>query len=79
MQRLRDLSLAGHVVAGLVYEREEETEESGGHQECGSEDWDEGYTLSEEGIEDPDTGVPDGCESSTGSEADEAGWFWDAP
>jgi hypothetical protein len=76
MQRLRELSLAGHVTTGLIYEVGEETGESGGYRGSGSEDWNEDSALSEEGIEEPDTGVDDGCKSSTESEADQ---FWDAP
>lgn len=76
MQRLRELRLAGHVTTGLIYEVEQETGESGGYRGCESEDCNEDSALSREGIEEPDTGVNDGCESSTESEADQ---FWDAP
>jgi hypothetical protein len=74
MQRLRELSLAGHVTTGFVYEGEEEFDESGGRRECGNEDCDEQSALSGE----DDAGMNGGDESSTESEADEADQFWDA-
>jgi hypothetical protein len=79
MQRLRELSAAGLVTTGFVYECEEESDESGDYRGCGSEDCREDSAFAESvGIEHPDTGVNDSSVSGTESEADEADQFWDA-
>jgi hypothetical protein len=79
MRRLRELSSAGHVITGFVYECEEESDQSGDYTGCGHEDCREDSVFAEsEGTEHPDTGVNDSCESGIESEADEADQFWDA-
>jgi hypothetical protein len=79
MQRLRELSSAGLVTTGFVYECEEESDESGDYRGCGNEDCREDSVLAEsEGIEHSGTSVNDSCESGSESEAEEADQFWDA-
>jgi hypothetical protein len=74
MQRLRDLSLAGHVTTCVVYESEDEFNELGGYKGCEREDRDESSALSEK----DDADINGSDESSTESKADEADQFWDA-
>ena len=80
MQRLRELSAAGYVTAGFVYECEEEPNNPGGDRGGGGEDWSMNSALAEEeGLEDFNADVDGGHESDTASEVDEADQFWDAP
>jgi hypothetical protein len=76
MQRLRELSSAGHVTTGFIYESAE-SDEPGGYRECESGGFNEDSALAED-IDEPDTGDDSGHESGTGSEVDELDQFWDA-
>lgn len=80
MQRLHELSLAGFVTAGFVYECEEGPKNPGGDRGGGREDWSEDSALAEEEVpEDSNTDVDGGHERNTESEDDGADQFWDAP
>ena len=79
MQRLRELTFAGYVTAGLVYKGEEECDKSGVYTGCGSEGWNEESSFAKgSSTKDTDTSVSGEYQSSTESEIDEADQFWDA-
>lgn len=80
VQRLRELRSIGHITTGFVDESEGVSDDSGGDRGGGSEDWSDHYALAEEGIlENSNTDGDGSHESNSGSEADEADQFWDAP